>query len=378
MKTMLIFCSHYFPHIGGIEKFTYNLSKYLNKKNVKITIITNNTEYVEDYEVENNIEIYRLDCFNLLKGRFPIPKFNKNYKKIFNMLKNKKFDFCLIQARFYILTLLGCIFAKRNNIKYLVLEHGTGHFTVNNIFFDFLGHIYEHIISLLVRLNCNNFAGVSKNCCIWLKHFNIHTEDVIYNGVDTIYIYSIIENSNYRLDKNGKVIISFASRLVVEKGIVKLIDAFKLLINKFPNSILYIAGYGELEDYIKSQSSLENRIIFLGKLLPEEIYNLFNQSDIFVYPSYYPEGFPTVVLEAAYLKNCVIASDRGGTSELIINEDYGILLKNNSVDEIYSNLKHFIENINLRKIVSENISKRVSNVFSWDIISENFINKYLN
>lgn len=180
------------------------------------------------------------------------------------------------------------------------------------------------------------------------------------------------------MDKNGKVIISFASRLVVEKGIVKLIDAFKLLINKFPNSILYIAGYGELEDYIKSQSSLENRIIFLGKLLPEEIYNLFNQSDIFVYPSYYPEGFPTVVLEAAYLKNCVIASDRGGTSELIINEDYGILLKNNSVDEIYSNLKHFIENINLRKIVSENISKRVSNVFSWDIISENFINKYLN
>lgn len=64
MKTMLIFCSHYFPHIGGIEKFTYNLSKYLNKKNVKITIITNNTEYVENYEVENNIEIYRLDCFN--------------------------------------------------------------------------------------------------------------------------------------------------------------------------------------------------------------------------------------------------------------------------------------------------------------------------
>lgn len=55
-------------------------------------------------------------------------------------------------------------------------------------FLIFLGHIYEHIISFLVKLNCNNFAGVSKNCCIWLKHFNIYTEDVIYNGVDTIYI----------------------------------------------------------------------------------------------------------------------------------------------------------------------------------------------
>lgn len=83
-------------------------------------------------------------------------------------------------------------------------------------------------------------------------------------------------------------------------------------------------------------------------------------------------------MEAAYLKNCVIASDRGGTSELIINEDYGVILKNNSVDEIYSNLKYFIENIDSRKSVSENISKRVSSVFSWDIISENFINKYLN
>ena len=376
MKTMLIFCSHYFPHIGGIEKFTHNLSKYLNKKDVKITIITNNTENCEEYIIENNIEIYRLDSFNLLNGRFPIPKFNKKFKKIFNILKNRKFDFCLIQARFYILTLLGCIFAKRNNIKYLVLEHGTGHFTVNNIFFDFLGHIYEHIISFLVKLNWNNFAGVSKNCCIWLKHFNIYTEDVIYNGVDTIY--SIIENSNYKLDKKEKVIISFASRLVVEKGIIKLIEAFKLLINEFPNILLYIAGYGKLEDYIKSESALENRIIFLGKLLPEEIYNLFNQSDIFVYPSYYPEGFPTVVLEAAYLKNLVIASDRGGTQELIINEDYGIILKEDSVDEIYSNFKYFIENISLRDIVSENISQRVSNFFSWDIISDNFINKYLN
>lgn len=114
MKTMLIFCSHYFPHIGGIEKFTYNLSKYLNKKDVKITIITNNTENCEEYIIENNIEIYRLDSFNLLNGRFPIPKFNKKFKKIFNILKNRKFDFCLIQARFYILTLLGCIFAKRS------------------------------------------------------------------------------------------------------------------------------------------------------------------------------------------------------------------------------------------------------------------------
>ena len=79
-----IFSAQYFPNVGGVERYTYNLARKLLEKGIDVTIVTSNNHQVADYENTEGIKIYRLPCFNLMSGRFPVVKFNKKCR---NMLQ---------------------------------------------------------------------------------------------------------------------------------------------------------------------------------------------------------------------------------------------------------------------------------------------------
>ena len=79
---ILIFSAQFLPHLGGIENFTYNLSKCLISKGHNPIVVTSNTTNSPSQEVIDGIQIYRFDCINLIDGRFPIYKKNSTFKQI--------------------------------------------------------------------------------------------------------------------------------------------------------------------------------------------------------------------------------------------------------------------------------------------------------
>ena len=79
MKKYCIFAAQFLPHMGGIENYTYNISKELIKRGNQVTVITNNTTNSVTREKMEGIEILRFPCFNLINGRFPIPKAGKKH-----------------------------------------------------------------------------------------------------------------------------------------------------------------------------------------------------------------------------------------------------------------------------------------------------------
>ena len=65
MANIILFSANYLPNIGGVEKYTQNLSLELASRGHKITIVTSNVFNLTEYEIlEKNIEIYRLPCIN--------------------------------------------------------------------------------------------------------------------------------------------------------------------------------------------------------------------------------------------------------------------------------------------------------------------------
>ena len=92
--------------------------------------------------------------------------------------------------------------------------------------------------------------------------------------------------------------------------------------------------------------------------------SLMAQTDIFVYPSMYPEGLPTSILEAGLLKSTIIATDRGGTVEVINNSDLGIIIEEN-VDSLAAALKDLVTDSDKRIRLQETIQKRVLQEFTW-------------
>ena len=69
-KRYCIFAAQYFPHLGGVERYTYNLSKKLIEKGNEVVIVTSNVYRLSDYEIVDGIPVYRVPCINLLEGRY--------------------------------------------------------------------------------------------------------------------------------------------------------------------------------------------------------------------------------------------------------------------------------------------------------------------
>ena len=372
------FSAQYLPTVGGVERYTYNLSKKLIDKGAEVTVVTSCLNSMPEYENNNNIEIYRVPCFSLLNGRFPIVKNNKKYKLLISKLKSKHFDFIIVNTRFYTLSLEGAKFAKENDIPCLLIEHGTSHLTVNNFLLDKLGEVFEHSITKKIRFYCNNFYGVSEACNEWLLHFGIKANGVIYNAIDLEEINRLLKNPcvDYRKQYNipsNAIVISFAGRLVKEKGIENLIQAVKKVNEDSENVYLLAAGDGPLLKGLKEYET--NNINLLGKISYEQVIALFKASDIFCLPSK-SEGFPTSVLEAVACKNFIITTYKGGAKELINNEELGIIMKNNSVKAIYESLCLAIKSDYYRKNAIELSYKKLCNDFTWDKVAEKFM-RYL-
>lgn len=367
MKVIAIFTGYFSPHLGGVEKYVEKLSYHLSAKKYKVIIITSNHDNLLYIEERKNLKIYRLPVLNLFRNRYPIPKINCNYIKIIKEIKNQKIDYLLLNTRFHLISLIGAKIGKKLKKPILLIEHGSNHFTVNNKILDFCGHLYEHILTNVLKKYVDKYYGVSLGCNEWLKHFKIEADGVFYNSIEK-EDYEKYKKKFFIKKKKNEIIITFAGRLIKEKGIFILLDAFNSLSRKYPQLKLIIAGEGPLFSKLKST----NKIWFTGKLTHEKIMTLFNSSDIFVHPSMFPEGLPTSILEAGLMKCAIIATDRGGTIEVINNNDLGLIIKENSVD-LEEKIEHLVQNPKLLIMLKENISRHIINNFTWDKVTNKII-----
>lgn len=358
MKTVAFFSGYFLPHTGGVERYTYNLAKRLKQHGIRVIIVT--TKYVEELKEIEDLGyaiVYRLPIYKVFSSRYPIIKKNRKYQEMMEKLQNENIDFCMLNTRFQLTSLVGAKFAKKHQIPMCLIEHGTSHFTVYHKILDFFGHMYEHLLTHHMKRYVKEFYGVSKACCKWLEHYKIKAKGVLYNAIDEkeydLYQEQVKKNNN-------KIRILFAGRLIKDKGILLLVEAYQNLQKKYTNIELTIVGDGPLYNELKEDKQLS----LLGKLEHEEMMKQYAKADIFINPSY-SEGLPTTVLEAGLMKCAVVATNVGGTSELIEDGKQGLLCKP-EVFDITEKLEVLIKDETLRKTLGENLHKKIKEQFSWE------------
>jgi len=368
-KNICIFSGYYLPHLGGVERFTDKFAYELNTMGYDVSIVSFMHEPLQEIETKSYCTIYRVPCTKLFLSRYPVVKiFGRKIKHIEKTLNSKNFDFIILQTRFFTTSLWGAKFAKKNSIPSILIEHGTNHFSVNNKILDFLGEKYEHFLTSILKKYVKYFYGVSTPCTKWLEHFGIEARGVIYNSVSSIkpVVKKPLKDRNIR--------ICYAGRLMKEKGVLNLISVFKKLNNKYQNIELFIAGKGPLYEDLYSKYKDSKSIHILGMLDYENVMKLYADMDIFVHPSMYPEGLPTSILEAGINGCAVVATDRGGTVEVINDEKYGIIIEENE-KSLYNALENLIENPKKIAAFGNNLYKRILNNFTWKATVKKFINQ---
>lgn len=140
-------------------------------------------------------------------------------------------------------------------------------------------------------------------------------------------------------------------RLVPWKGFDALIDA----VSEIEGAKLVIIGEGsmraELENRIE-KAGLKNRVWLTGALLQHEVGAVLKKTKVFVLNSTY-EGFPHIVLEAMAAGAAVIATDAGGTGEIVQNGKNGLLIPAGCDSSLKQSVAQLLDNGHLRKALVE-------------------------
>jgi len=371
-KKYCIFSAQYLPHMGGVERYTYNLAKKLIEYGNEVTVVASNTTNLTAYEEMEGIHVYRMPSINLLDGRYPVLKLNKEFRRIHRILKNKEFDMAIVNTRFYLHSLYGVIFSKYKKIRCITIEHGTSHLSVHNKLFDMMGGIYEHFLTKVGQLYCKEYYGVSEACNEWLKHFHIQAKGVLYNSIDVGEIEYLatkvkpVYRERYNIPKDA-IVIAFTGRLLKEKGIPSLLNVMDKICKDREDVYLFIAGDGDMEKEVDERKT--NHIIPLGRIDFEHIVALLKESDIFCLPSF-SEGFSTSILEAAACGCYILTTARGGARELLISEQYGGVIPNNGEQILYDALQEVFSDPNKRLKAVELTYQRLKTCFTWDIVAQ--------
>lgn len=142
------------------------------------------------------------------------------------------------------------------------------------------------------------------------------------------------------------IIITFIGRLIREKGIVELLEAFCSIDNK--NIKLLVVGDidqgcrdKETKNLIISKYKDNKSIIFTG--FREDINNILYITDVFCLPSY-REGMPRTIIEAMSMECAVIATDIRGCREEVVDGETGFLVNPQSIFDIQNKLETLIKN----------------------------------
>ncbi|CAH8286167.1 glycosyltransferase involved in cell wall biosynthesis [Mariniflexile fucanivorans] len=164
------------------------------------------------------------------------------------------------------------------------------------------------------------------------------------NGIDTTYFDTIHFDENYKnnLRKNLNItnedfVFAFVGRLVKDKGINELINAFNKLDKKFKHIKLLLIGQYEnhldplLPETMEVIKSNPN-IIFTGWV--DDVRPYLAISNVLTFPSY-REGFPNVVMQASAMKLPCIVTNINGCNEIISQPENGYIIPVKDTQALY-------------------------------------------
>lgn len=179
----------------------------------------------------------------------------------------------------------------------------------------------------------------------------------------------------------NQIIILMVSRMLYDKGIAELAECSERIKAIKPEVRFLLAGpldplnpaHIPLNNIEKWQK--ENKIEYLGRR--SDIRELIDLSDIVVLPTYYREGKPKFLLEAASMGKPIITTDVPGCRDIVENGENGFLVPVKDVESIFKAIIKLINNSELRRKMGENSRKRAEKEFDEKIVVEQTLKTYM-
>jgi glycosyltransferase involved in cell wall biosynthesis len=371
-RRVLLVADHFYPFRGGLEAFCLNIAQRLKRDGCEVSVLT--YQYDKSLPLQQThegIEIYRIPAYEVLKNTYCYPKlFNAHTKKTLHHLSSHRWDAVITNTRFFTSCAVGQRVAKKSESVHIHIEHGNQHVVHPNTFVQIGAYIYDLFVGARVIRKSDAIVTISSAGEKFVQKLDSSLKSkgvvtIIHNSVDTSSYVRVSEEQMKELREKHSIapndfVILFIGRLIMPKGVTHLIN----IIDNIAGGKLFIIGDGPYLSELRHQAK-DKRVVFLGSVNADICRQYMSIADCFVNPSY-SEGIPTTILEAASVGVPVVATNVGGTSEIIPDLRFGILVPAKDDKALLAAILQIQNNKVLVKKITGNLHDRVVEQFDWD------------
>jgi glycosyltransferase involved in cell wall biosynthesis len=369
-KTSLCVVTHTFlPHVGGIERVVYEQCKRLRHKQFEPMVLTHRN-YTEKNYAFDGIKVRCYDSMNIgfrLGIPYAIPQIT-SYK---TFLESVKFnDIIHVHGHPYLSSFFAATIAKQYSKPLVLTQHNT--FIEYDSFWDTVEKLNDMAIGKEVIKKADRIIVVSNATKNYVLSLGADPEkiEVMHNGVD-LQRFRLLSGIKHEMreklgvTKDACVALT-VRRLVYKNGIDTLIESANIVIKKNPRLVFVVVGKGPDSGEVQrkiAQLGIQRNFKLAGFVSDEDLPLYYNTADFFVLPSKSGEGLPLVLLEAMACGLPVIATNVGGTSE-VLNEEYGKMVRPNNPVALADAILEFSSKDLL--ILKKEVRRMMEKEHSWD------------
>lgn len=348
---------------GGKEHRCLQILQGLNRagyEDIQVILVNENIDYPDLLKIKGRVDIVGKNSNHLsqyhtyLKIRKLLDAFQPDVVQSWGLLSSLYINIYRINHRFryYPAYVANCNRLKPRNI----------HFWTN-------------------LWTCRVADGVIGNSKLGLEVYSIPKEKriCIYNGFNDERVARVRNLDANRLKEElgvkGRRVICMIGRVDGNKDFDSFIELAKIMHSKDENLLFLCVGKGcRLEHYRTIVETEQDYIKFLGFRSDTDcILSISDVNILFTNYKQHKEGISNVILESMYLGVPVIATDDGGSPEIIDSGHNGFLVKNNSISQTIDYINRLMDDDVLKNQMTSEAKKTIREQFGF----ESNINKYI-
>jgi glycosyltransferase involved in cell wall biosynthesis len=350
---------------GGKERRIVELLKYAKQNfdiEFEIILMHDGIKYPEIYETKYPIHVINWSNKKCLTG----------YRKIKAL--TKAFEPDIIHSWSSMTDIISVFLKLQTKKKFIssmiALSIPSRTFKNEDYFRSKLAFPFADVITSNTKDGLKSYnAPVAKSICIY-NGFN-------YERISQLQNHSLLRN---KLKLEDKFIVGMVAAFEIRKDYETFINTALILLKQYPGKITFILiGDGVLKEHmmVKAGKYIDDGIIFTGLINNvEEYVNFFDVGVLCTNSLVHGEGISNSILEYMALGKPVIATEGGGTNEILLHEETGYLVPYADPKTLSEKIIHLMENRSLANKMGLLGKEHIQKNFSIKSMCDNFYEVY--
>ena len=366
---------NYFPPLptGGAERQAERLAEYMASQNVHSGVITRKVGSLPKRDCRNGIDIYRISQF----GPGKVKTLSFTILSIIKLLRLRD-SYDIFHAHLAFSPAIAGVIAGKLLRKRVIVKFGNS---------DTFGDIQRSKKTWRGRLRLFILRHWADMCIaldpamhneILAAGFADERVLLMDNGIDSKKFTQCFDKNSAKqaLGFNGKTVLLYTGRFTPQKALPNLLQALRDVVIERPDICLILLGHGEevqMLTNLVSKLELQQHVMFIEPVSDVKPY--LDAADIFVLPSL-AEGISNSLLEAMSCGLACIATNVGGSPEVLEKGECGLLVPTGQIAELRNAIIYLATNADVRKSLGVKARQRILARYDFQVVGRQYHSLY--